>query len=383
MPRFRAAELRSPFEMMNEFRARELLQIDEPVAPRLRSDASGWAGISVLAFFLSLGCGSESSDSGSGGAPSGGSSTQAGSGGSSPGAGAPSGGSSGAGVGGTSSATAKLGGFAVELKVNDSGTGTSSVAGNIYAGETPENVVWESEAVASGCSLLVPTAPFCETPCGAEVCVEGGRCVAYPKSVGVGAVRIQGVGAAEFTMQPQGDTQYYVTPAGVVLPFPPAADGAEIGLQAEGGPFGPFSIVSEGISALNVTSDNPASIETGAALPIRWTPGASDRARMHIELDLSHHGGTKGKILCDVADSGSIDIPAAMIAELIGLGVSGFPTLEIARRAVGTASVAAGSIELVVLSQTRLDVTVPGLLSCSEDSECPTGQTCQPDLQCK
>lgn len=134
---------------------------------------------------------------------------------------------------------------------------------------------------------------------------------------------------------------------------------------------------------LAITSSNPAAIETGAALRITWTPGQSELARIHIELDLSHHGGTKGKISCDVEDTGSIEIPATMVANLIGLGVSGFPTLEISRRAVGTASVAAGVIELAVLSQSRLDVTVPGLLSCSEDSECPTGQTCQPDLQCR
>jgi hypothetical protein len=317
------------------------------------------------------GCGSDSSgdDDGGAGASFGG---------------APAGGAPAAGASGSGNSSQKLGGFTIELKPNSSGSGTTTIGGNVYEGAKPENVTWQSRTKSGDCELLIPSVPFCSTACGSsEVCVATDRCAPYPASVGVGAVTLQGVGSADITMNPEGDTKYYAPPKGTVIPFPPAADGSEIRVQAAGGSLGPFTIVSEAIAPLAITSDNPAAITTGAPLQIRWTPGVSELARIHLELDLSHHGGTKGKIACDLADDGSVEIPSALLTELIGLGLAGFPTVEIARRAIGTANVTGGKVTLDVVSQARLDVTVPGLVSCSEDSDCPSGQTCQDDLQCK
>jgi hypothetical protein len=190
-----------------------------------------------------------------------------------------------------------------------------------------------------------------------------------------------GVGS-EFSMSPTGETLYYAPPTGATIPYPPAPDGAAIRFEADGGVFGAFTLESEGIAPFELTSPNPAAIEAGKPLVITWKKGTSDRARVDLDLNLSHHGGTKGKIVCDVEDTGSLELPASLIGELVGLGASGFPILEINRRARGSAKVAAGEIELAVTSQLRVDVTLPGLVSCYEDEECPSGQTCQPDLRC-
>lgn len=331
----------------------------------LTAPVFGWLG------GFALGCSSSSAD---GSSPSGGSGRSVASGGSASGA-------PGAGAGGA--ATVKLGGFTLELKADDSGSGTTSLAGTIYDGDTPPNVVWNLRSSAAECELLVPSVPFCEVPCGSEVCVALNRCVPYPSPVSVGTVRVQGVGTSEIVMSPQGDTLYYVPSRATMLPYPPAADGSVITLVATGGTLEPFTIRTDAIAPLVATGEDPAAIRLSEPLRLTWTAGASENARIHVELDLSHHGGTKGKVICDTADDGSLEIPGAMLTELVELGLAGFPTVELVRRADGSAITRAGVVQFEVVSRISRDVTVPGLVSCTKDAECPTGQTCQPDLQCK
>ena len=96
-------------------------------------------------------------------------------------------------------------------------------------------------------------------------------------------------------------------------------------------------------------------------MSLSWVPAPSGSARLQIKLDISHHGGSKGKIECDVADSGSFEIPAALITDLVALGVAGYPTIQVARATSGRASIAAGPIELLVFSGTERPVVVPGV----------------------
>ena len=355
---------------------------------------SRWSLLGLAGVVFAPGCGTSASDGGTGGASnatagagaagSAGVAESAGVAGSAGIAGSanPSGGAGGgAGSSSNTPATTKLsGGFSVNL---DGLSSLTSIGGNVYAGEQLSTVVWTTRATSGGCSLRTPSQPFCDPACGADACVEGDRCVPYPKPVSVGNVTVRGLGAAEFSMGPKGDTFYYVTPTGVTLPYPPAGDGAPIRFEGEGGDFGPFALESEGILPLALTSSSPLEVAPNAPLEITWTPGASQRARISIELDLSHHGGTKGQVICDLEDTGSVSIGAELVTELIGLGLAGFPALDVVRTSKVATNVAAGSIALTVRSAARLDVSVPGLVSCSGSEDCPTGQTCQPDLQCQ
>jgi hypothetical protein len=88
-------------------------------------------------------------------------------------------------------------------------------------------------------------------------------------------------------------------------------------------------------------------------------------------------------ISCDTADSGSLEIGGALITELLGLGVAGFPTIIVTRQAVGSATIAEGRIDLLLASSLEYAVQIDGLTSCTDDVDCSDGQTCQSDLTCQ
>ena len=41
---------------------------------------------------------------------------------------------------------------------------------------------------------------------------------------------------------------------------------------------------------------------------------------MEVLLEISHHGGRKGQLVCRTDDNGSLMIPAELVTELINLG---------------------------------------------------------------
>lgn len=340
-----------------------------PRSARRRAAFLSLLGLALAS--LGLGCSDSpsSDDSGAGGATAGGGGAPAaagqGNGGSAP--------------GGATGAPAKLGGFTVNVGTLSP---VSSVSGRVLDGEEPQGVLWNVKTTVGTCKLATPSAPFCDPACGQNVCAPGNRCVPRPNVIDVGTVTVTGIGDGALQLSRNAQNVYVVSDD-VTIPHPPAPDGGAIRVAASGGALGAFNLESEGISPLSVTSGGAVEIKTGQPVDVRWTSGQSDLARVQLELNLARHGGQKGKITCDVPDSGSASIPEALVAELIGLGVAGFPTISITRVAAGSASVSGGTVELVVRSSVDLDVTVPGLVSCADDTHCPDGQTCQDDQQCK
>lgn len=262
-------------------------------------------------------------------------------------------------------------------------SGHTTLVGTVYNGTTPLQTIWEVATEADACTLYTPRVPFCSTPCGGSaVCVEDDQCQPYPTKQNVGAVRVTGVktaaGATDFTMTAVANT--YQAPT---LPYPAFAEGDEISVQAAGGTFGAFSITARGIAPLTLSSSE-LQLTKGQALALKWPAATSAAAsQVHVKLDISHHGGSKGVIECETADSGSLTIASELISGLLDLGYAGFPTIIVTRHSDGLAQVAAGSVQLTAASQVEQAVTIPGLESCSDDTDCPSGQTCQSDLTCK
>lgn len=280
---------------------------------------------------------------------------------------------------------AALGGFVVSLVAAMVGEGQAtpaytSVLGKVHDGEMPSAIVWELVEDTGGCRLLTPRVPFCSASCGgAAACVDGDRCLPYPKALNLGRVHVQGLGAAAFDMEPVAGN--YQPGAGVALPYPPCGEGVPVRVAASGGALGAFSIESRGIAPL-IFDQTPALV-SGQPLRLDWTPpGSAPSSRIEVKLDISHHGGAKGKIECEVPDTGSLEIPAPQVARLLALGVAGFPTILVTRVAAGTTAVHAGVISLRVLSAVERPVVIDGLRSCTEDSQCPAGKVCRTDLTC-
>lgn len=340
----------------------------------------------LLFLGASIGCGSDpapatsSPAAGSGGSPS-----------SSAGAGA-SAGTSGSGANGDKLATDALtGAFTLRLVPESEPSDGSAVVpaqtaflGAVADGPTPVQNTWKEEQSAVGCKLYTPKSPFCDPSCGSSaVCVDDDQCVPRPTSKSVGTIHLKGVGTSEVAMNPVGTNNNYQPTASTKLPYPPCSEGAEVTLAADGGGYRAFELKSRCIAPLEF--DGKIKLVKDMPLALKWkAPGDSKVARMLIRLDISHHGGSRGKIECDVEDSGSLELPATMISKLLDLGVAGYPTIILTRTAAGgTSSGEPKQVTFNVVESVERAVEIDGLISCTDDTDCPSGKTCQTDLTCK
>jgi hypothetical protein len=290
-------------------------------------------------------------------------------------------GSAGAGAGDPSKL---VGSFQLKLTpASDLGAASTSIIGRINDGPTPITTIWEKPEVDGDCTLTTPRVPFCSTPCGGSAaCIENDTCLAYNAARSVGVVTVAGVKAAD------GSTSLKLEPlnnnyqAGVPLAYPPFAEGDAVTFAAAGDYFPAFNLSSKGIAPLTLTSTDLA-VKSGQALALTWTKGGEGSAKIHAKLDISHHGGSKGQIHCDTADSGALTISAALISKLVKLGVAGFPSVSVTRQVIGSTVIAPGRVELVISSTVDQLVTIDGLRSCNDKEDCPDGQACQDDRTCK
>ncbi|WNG19081.1 hypothetical protein [Cystobacter fuscus] len=263
--------------------------------------------------------------------------------------------------------------------------GYTTVVGKIYDGPSPSQIIWQQAAQGGDCKLTTPRVPFCGTPCGGSaVCVDDDKCQAYPTARAVGTIQVKGLrtasGATGFSMSPIANN--YQPPGSVSLPYPAFSEGDEIVLTAAGAYYPAFTLEGRGITPLQLL-DGTLTLQRGQPLTLHWTPaGQADVSTIHVKLDISHHGGTKGMIECDTADTGSLQLPAGLVTQLLDLGVAGYPTIIVTRRSVGSVTIAPGRVDLLVSSEVERAVVVPGITSCSGNSDCPSGKTCQPDLTC-
>ena len=288
-------------------------------------------------------------------------------------------------AGSAAASDAFLGGFVISLisPVLEDGVvatpGYTTLLGRVTDRATPPAVVWNVVAEGGGCRLLTPQVPICSPGCGGTaVCAADGTCVEYPRALSLGRVHVKGLAGGELDMDEIAGNYQLIAP----LPYPPMPEGGKVELTAPGGQLGPLRLQSVGIAPLEFTSRvQPI---PGQPLVLAWRPPAqANSSRIEIEMDISHHGGSKGKIECDVADTGTFTISAAHIAALLELGVSGFPTVVVTRVASAGASTRLGRATLRVVASIEREVEIEGLHSCRANEDCPAGMSCQVDLKCQ
>ncbi len=272
------------------------------------------------------------------------------------------------------------GGFVIDLvPAREGKSAYTAVLGKVYGGAVPATVLWTVAVDSGGCQLSTPRVPFCSPGCGGSAaCVQDGQCQPYPGAVNLGRVQVTGLGTGSFSMDPISGS--YQPGAAVSLPYPPFTEGAAVAVSTVGGGLPALSLTSHGIAPLDLRGSH--TLTSGQPLAVAWTAAADPTAsEIEVALDISHHGGSKGKITCRVPDTGSLEIPASQVDGLLSLGVAGFPTIIVTRVASARADGASG-VSLRVTSSVERAVEIPGLRSCTGNQECPAGQTCRADLTC-
>jgi len=271
--------------------------------------------------------------------------------------------------------------------VQSSDGGYTSLVGKIYDGPTPESIVWEETDTIEDCRLLKPRVPFCESSCdGGAICVEDNVCMEYPDAVNGGKIKVSGMktvsGNSEIQIEPVANS--YQIPGDVSLEFPAFSEESEVTISLEEGSVVPgFSVTANGISPLKFTSDF-LDLSYSEPLKLIWEKAADGGGSIiEVVLDISHHGGTKGKILCLTADDGSAEIASSLMGKLLDLGVSGFPTIKVVRKSSGSDQLSNSKIELFITSTVEKEVLIEGLVSCWSDEDCPDGMKCQSDKVCR
>jgi hypothetical protein len=238
--------------------------------------------------------------------------------------------------------------------------------------------------------LYEPSIPFCDPACeSGAACVTGDVCQVYPMAHSLGNATVSGLqledGSSEFSITPLRPNFNYLPGASITLVNPPVAEGAPVQLTTTGGDYDAITLVALGVAALDFHSDGqPLPFAPDGPVLLEWTaPEDSDQSEIVIEVDISHHGGAKGKINCSAPDTGSLEISQPLVAGLIDLGVAGFPTIAIARRSVGYANIEPGRVTLEISSDLELPLEIPGLVSCAGPEDCESGQTCGTDRTCQ
>lgn len=268
----------------------------------------------------------------------------------------------------------RVGAFTIELADD-----FTAVQGQVADAVNP-NTLTRVASEEGVCALLRPRELVCDEACGGgTTCGPDGVCVAIPANVDVGEVTVGGLTAA-VSMTASAPVWYYTFRGD--LPHPGVMPGSAVALAAAGHMGEAFALDALGVEPI-VIDDPIVELAVGEGAVIEWpAPAADTGSRVHLDLNIANHGGTPARIECDVPDTGRFELPVALTDELLGLGASGFPTVVVTRRSVDSAEVALGCVELRVISQTVLDVEIPGLTSCGADEDCPMGQTCQDDLTC-
>jgi hypothetical protein len=271
----------------------------------------------------------------------------------------------------------QVGYFRIELTPDFTG-----VEGAVSDGVIPDRLPVEVRR-SGECRLFTRVGYTCAPECAVgQTCAGPPRgCIPLPRDRNVGAVTVNGL-KAPLVMTPTMPGNFYTNTD--ELPKPAFDPGTEIRLSAAGGEYTPFAMRVFGISALTI-SDAPILVESGKAVRVAWTPaGGTGGGRIQVVLNINHHGTGTNYVECDVADSaGAVDISAELITELVRRGFSGWPSVEITRRSVDSATIAPGCVQFSVVSQVSRPVNVAGLTSCREPEDCPAGQVCNIELACK
>ena len=260
----------------------------------------------------------------------------------------------------------RVGGFSVES--NDS---YSLVEGVVRDGVVPADVL-DLVSSEGDCALWRRTNPYCDPACvSGETCDEDGECIAYPLGVDLGVVTIEGLlGDVEMTaVEP--DKSYFDTS----LPNPPWTAGAALVLRAGAGADA-IELWGLGLTVFSPT-ETAWVLTAGQPLALHWdVPAVAAGSTVRLDLNVDQHGATPISLTCLFEDDGAAELPASQVDALLTAGISGFPNGKLSRQTADRIDLSSGCVDLRVRAPRTPTVSVSGHTPCTEDEDCPEGQSC-------
>jgi hypothetical protein len=228
---------------------------------------------------------------------------------------------------------ADQGGFVVQA-----GGDANGVKGSVADGVVPVTVLTEI-GNEGGCLLLRQENPRCEPACAAgEACGLDGVCVPYPRNQDLGTVTIGGL-VAPVSMDPvfPGNTYFNTS-----LADPPFSPGLLVTLHMPGGTYGPATL--HGVGFQPIAAQDTQWLVAGRDLEVSWSPPTGEvlRSEVGVEIHIDQHGASPASLHCTFADTGHATVPASLLSELVGVGVSGFPIGTLERRTLDHVDLAGG-----------------------------------------
>lgn len=315
----------------------------------------------LLRFLLVTSCvglwacdGGSASSGGAGGSGSSGSSSSSSSG---------AGGDGGASLHGACASTDEIGYFVVQHEFD-----YSVVSGEVFNGVLPSKIL-EKVGQEGDCILWRRNNPFCDPPCNpGETCGQNAMCVPYPLTQSVGDVAITGLAKPVLMSSPN----YYDT----MMPHPAFVPGAAIKLTAQGADLPGFTLYGQGFAPIELPSAI-WTIKKGEPLTMSWKPDtSSELARIQVRLNIDQHGNTPVELICELKDTGSVMVPASLVDQLIGFGVTGFPSGNVTRHTVDSTTVGPGCVRFEVYSHALGVLEVADHIPCDAAHPCPAGKNC-------
>lgn len=266
------------------------------------------------------------------------------------------------------------GGFVVQAGGDGSG-----VQGAVADGVVPISVLEEIGA-EGGCKLLRRNNPACDPACeSGYTCDFDGSCVPYPRNQDLGTVTIRGL-VADVSMEAvfPGNTYYDTT-----LADPPYTNGELVTLDMPGGTYGPLQLHGVGL-APHASGDAQWVVSEGSDLAISWEAPVGEvvRSEIAVSVNIDQHGASPASLYCTFEDTGQGVVPAALVDQLVGVGVTGFPSGRIERRTVDSVALPGGGcMDLTISAPLTVPVDVDGYTPCVGDEDCPDGEVCDLELQ--
>jgi hypothetical protein len=251
----------------------------------------------------------------------------------------------------------------------------TALEGAINDGPSVPDIVFQEIMKDGECKLFKAISPFCAGGCGSNgKCIAEDSCQPYPSMVSAGKVTVNGLKKSNekisFTMDPS--SKFFYQMVNVPLDYPPFAEGDSITFVAAGSSsIAPFTVSVRGIGPL-VVLNKEVLLEDGKPITFLWEkPKVAGISTISIRINISYHGGTKGEIQCEGADDGELTVPAALLDKLKTYGIAGWPVADITRKSVVTSESA--KVKIITETTFTQGLTIPGVVSCNENEECPSG----------